>query len=184
MRRAILFIDGQYLTHIERHYEMRIPYSELACEIARTRGVHVEQTYYYTAPPFQGTPPAVDEKQRKAGYDRFLRALTKQGIAVREGRCQKIGGTYAQKGVDTLLTIDLIRMRQNHPDAQTALVLTGDTDFVPAIRAAQDDRIDVVLIYAEDRSRHSKIRLANALLAICPNRVRITPELIERVRNR
>lgn len=176
---AILFIDGQYLTHIERYFDIKVEYPLLAQMIAKTRGVLLEQVYYYTAPPFMSSQPTHDERSRKAGYDRFISSLRSRGIIVREGRCQRIGTTYTQKGVDTLLTIDLIRIQQKHVNARTALVLTADTDFVPAIHAATIDGIDVVLVYARERARTSRLNLSNALLAACPNRIRITRTMLE-----
>lgn len=179
MRSAVLFIDGQYLTHIERHYEVDVDYERLSKRIARALRVRAEAIRYYTAPPFHGNPPTESEQKRKAGYDRFVHALRKQNIIVREGRCQRIGTTYTQKGVDTLFTIDLIQMNHTHPNADTAVLLTADTDFVPAIEAAADKGINVVLVSCESRSRRSRLRVSNELLKACPQRLFLKRTMFE-----
>ena len=46
---------------------------------------------------------------RRRNYDKFINILKRyQDIVVREGRCQKVDGGFTEKGVDTLLTMDLM----------------------------------------------------------------------------
>lgn len=51
-----------------------------------------------------------------------------------------------QKGVDTLLVLDLVRLAQNGA-CRTALLFTGDRDMAEAVRTAQDSGCRVVLVY-------------------------------------
>ncbi|HUB73990.1 MAG TPA: NYN domain-containing protein [Solirubrobacteraceae bacterium] len=50
----------------------------------------------------------------------------------------------AQKGVDTLITLDLVRLAQSHA-YQTAILLAGDRDLAEPVRVAQDAGCRVLL---------------------------------------
>jgi uncharacterized LabA/DUF88 family protein len=50
----------------------------------------------------------------------------------------------AQKGVDVLLALDLVRLAQHHA-YDTAILIAGDRDFAEAIRSAQNEGRRVVL---------------------------------------
>ncbi|MFH1801401.1 MAG: NYN domain-containing protein [archaeon] len=96
-------------------------------------------------------------------------------IIVREGRCQKIDKIYQQKGVDTLLTIDLSRIPKKE-GIFDIIVLTSDTDFVPIINDLFEDGINVILAYFTDRKRKSGLSLSNYLWKACKNKIKIKKE--------
>jgi uncharacterized LabA/DUF88 family protein len=50
----------------------------------------------------------------------------------------------SQKGVDTLITLDLVRLAQSHA-YQTAILLAGDRDLAEPVRVAQDSGCRVLL---------------------------------------
>ena len=50
--------------------------------------------------------------------------------------------------MDILLAIDLVRLSLRRAIAQAVLV-TGDSDFVPAIQIAKDEGVQVILAHAE-----------------------------------
>lgn len=110
-----------------------------------------------------------------AGYLSFISKLKEVGIIVREGRCQKIDNTYQQKGVDTLLTIDLSRIPKRE-GILDVIVLTSDTDFVPIIKDLSEDGINVILAYFTDRKRRSGLSLSNHLWKVCKNKIKIKKE--------
>lgn len=115
--RVACFVDGNYLNHVIRDVAggATIAYDRLAEELARP--YELLRTYYYDAPPYQGSPPTPDERKRFAAREQFfamLRRLPK--YEVRQGRCQRIadrsepsGYRYVQKRVDVLLSVDLVR---------------------------------------------------------------------------
>ncbi|MFA4952786.1 MAG: NYN domain-containing protein, partial [Candidatus Pacearchaeota archaeon] len=96
-------------------------------------------------------------------------------VIVKEGRCQKIGNTYQQKGVDTLLTMDLSRIPKKE-DIENVIVLTSDTDFVPIIKDLKEDGINVILAYFTDRKRKSGFSLSNHLWKACKDKILIKRE--------
>ena len=92
----------------------------------------------------------------------------------RQGKLQKIGTEYKQKRVDIWMAVDLVRMSSNK-QIEKAILVTGDSDLVPAIEAARDEGVVVVLFYSPN-SRHDE------LLQACDERYEITRNLIEKTR--
>ena len=101
----------------------------------------------------------------------------KPKINVREGRCQKDHeGRYHQKGVDTLLTMDVLKTAQNK-EVETIILITSDTDFVPIINEViEDHKIRVILAYFTDRKRKSGLSLSNHLWNACKEKIIIKKE--------
>ena len=146
-----------------------------ARNLAKSRGWVCKKIYFYTAPPYQDSTPTKQENRRKASYDKFVSKLKEVGIIVREGRGQKIDNTYQQKGVDTLLTIDLSRIPKRE-GIFDVIVLTSDTDFVPIINDLSEDGIKVILAYFTDRKRKSGLSLSNHLRKVCKDKIKIKKE--------
>lgn len=86
---------------------------------------HVEGTY---APPWVAPP---------------LRRRICDHVGQRPDR----GGRYEQKGVDTLLVLDLLDLATSHDaGAHVSFLITGDGDFTPAVRRALGRGNHVVLV--------------------------------------
>jgi uncharacterized LabA/DUF88 family protein len=75
----------------------------------------------------------------------------------REGKLQKTRegdrDVFSQKRIDVKLSVDLVR----HAAAghiQHALVVAGDSDFIPAIMAAKEEGVTITLCCGKDRSTH------------------------------
>lgn len=146
-----------------------------AKNLAKSKNLECKKIYFYTAPPYQDSNPTKEENQRKAKYDKFVARLKEVGITVREGRCQKIDDTFQQKGVDTLLTIDLSRIPKKEGISEV-IALTSDTDFVPIINDLFEDGINVILAYFTDRKRKSGLSLSNHLWKACKDKIKIKKE--------
>ena len=179
MKSTIIFIDGGYLSFISRYFGRGKPFKYkievFANNLAKTKGFKFKKIYFYTAPPYQSPKPTFEKKKRKANYDKFILRLKEAKIIVREGRCQKIDNTFQQKGVDTLMTMDLSRIPKKEGINQV-IVLTSDTDFVPIIKDLSEDGIDVILAYFTDRKRKSGFSLSNHLWKACKNKILIKKE--------
>ncbi len=179
MKPTIVFIDAGYLSFISKFFgkgnPLRYRMEIFAKNLARSKNLECKKIYFYTAPPYQDSTPTKEENKRKANYDKFIRKLRELGIIVREGRCQKIDNTYQQKGVDTLLTIDLSRIPKKEGISEV-IVLTSDTDFVPIINDLSEDGINVILAYFTDRKRKSGLSLSNHLWRACKNKIKIRRE--------
>jgi uncharacterized LabA/DUF88 family protein len=180
VKETYVFIDGAYLSLISKHFGkgkyLNFDIHEFATGMAKSEGLWLKGTFYYTAPPFQGSHPSKDEIQRKSRYDRFVSNLRKiQNFVIREGRCQRVDGEYHQKGVDTLFTMDLFDVSRDR-SIETFLLVTCDTDFVPILNKLRELGIKIVLFYFSDFERKSRFSMSNHILTACDKKVLLTPE--------
>jgi uncharacterized LabA/DUF88 family protein len=72
------------------------------------------------------------------------------------------------------MAVDLVRMSSSR-QIEKAVMVTGDSDLVPANDAARDEGVVVVLYYSPN-ARHDE------LLQACDERYEITRNLIEKVK--
>jgi uncharacterized LabA/DUF88 family protein len=179
MKSTIVFIDAGYLSFISKFFGQGKPLKYkieiFAKNLAKVKGFECKKIYFYTAPPYQSSKPTPEENKRTANYDKFVSKLKRVGIIIREGRCQKIDNIYQQKGVDTLLTIDLSRIPKKE-NIKEVIVLTSDTDFVPIINDLSEDGINVILAYFTDKKRKSGLSLSNHLWKACKDKIKIRKE--------
>jgi len=183
MDNTVIFIDGGYLSFISKHLgegkPLKFKIEKFAENLAKMNGLSCKEIYYYTAPPYQSASPTESENKRKRNYDKFIQKIGKLNpkIHTREGRCQKDDkGCFHQKGVDTLLTMDLLKVSQKG-DIKTIILLTADTDFVPIIKDIQKDYgMKVILAYFTDRKRKSAFSLSNHLWDNCDKKILLKKE--------
>ena len=181
MKQTILFIDAGYLSFISKYFgkdkHLKYKIEKFAVNLAKSKNLECKKIYFYTAPPYQSSKPTNEENKRKANYDKFINKLRHSNpeIIIREGRCQKIGNTYNQKGVDTLITIDLSRIPKKE-NIEKVILLSSDTDFVPLINDLKEDGIEVILAYFTDKRRKSAFSLSNHLWKACKNKILIKKE--------
>lgn len=146
--RAVVLIDNGYLSAILRDEfaETRVDYLRLS-EIVCT-GYHRLRTYVYDCLPYQSNPPTTEQKELYAGKIRFFNALRKlPSFEVRFGKQRPRPGGFVQKGVDVLLTVDLVRL-SSKGQIQKAFLIAGDGDYVPAVKTAKDEGISVKLYHS------------------------------------
>lgn len=155
--RAAVFIDGAYLNKILQnfHASARIAYDRLAVEL--TAGHDLLRTYYYDSPPYQSNPPTPDESRRLAGRQQFFNALRQLSrFEVREGRCARYWNrdlnqwAFEQKRVDVLLAVDMVRLSSKQ-QIQRAVLIAGDSDFLPAVTVAKDEGVQILVVHSPDR---------------------------------
>lgn len=185
MDKTIILIDGAYLSYISKYFgrgkPLKYKIEKFSNNICKGLNLSCEEIYYYTAPPYKSPAPTESERQRQRNYDKFIQKLkeVKPKINVREGRCQKIDNSFQQKGVDTLLTMDLLKVSQKK-EIKNLIILTSDTDFVPIIKEIRKDfEIKVILVYFTDRKRKSAFSLSNHLLNVCDDGILIKKEHFE-----
>ena len=180
MEDCIIFLDGAYLSLVSKSLgkgkPLKFNIKKFAENLAGKENLSCRKIFYYNCPPFQGTPPTQDQGHRKAGYDKFISKLKISGINVREGRCQMINNEFSQKGVDVLLSIDLVREAK---DFKNFILVACDTDFVPAIIDIRTkDKVKVILYYF--RSKDSKFSMSDHILSVCDKNVRLTQEYFDK----
>ena len=175
MPRCAIIIDGGYLDKVMAndfagaHLDMGKLGDELGAGMERLR------TYYYHCMPFQSTPPTEEERRRYSSMESYILRLKKlPRFQFRQGKLQRIGNEFRQKRVDIWMAVDLVRMA-SQKQIDKAIVMTGDSDLVPAIEAARDCGVVVELYYSAN-SRHDE------LLQACDERYEITRNLVEKTK--
>ena len=115
---TIVFLDDKYASLIAWHLlgdvKVKKKIENLSVNLAKSRGLWCDEIRFYTAKPYTSEPPTLDEIKRREKHEAFVDSLekTRPRTYVLQGRCQKIGNEYHQKGVDTLLTKDLLLCSQ------------------------------------------------------------------------
>jgi len=179
--RCAIFIDGAYVEKILKNEfdEIRIDFEKLSQEMAK--GVPVLRTYYYNCMPFQDDPPTAYQREMYAKRDSFIARLQKLNrYEVKLGKLVKRGCEnchyirFEQKRLDVLMAVDLVRLSAARQIDQ-AILVTGDSDFVPAVTVAKMDGVLVQLYYSNKAK-------SDELYDACDERFEITRELIEKVK--
>ncbi len=174
--RAAVFIDGGYLAVLlrEEFGEPRIAFDKLS-DILMAPEYERLRTYFYYCMPYQSNPPTTEEKERYRKSQGWIGSLQRlPRFEVRLGKLAKRGSSFEQKRVDVLLSVDLVRMSWDH-QIQRAILVSGDSDFVPAVQAAKEAGV-LVHLYYSDRSYHYELYDA------CDERTLITKDLIDQCR--
>lgn len=150
MGRCAIFIDGGYLSKVlAKEFDTRkIDINEFSKTLAN--GYDLLRTYYYTCVPYQSNPPTEDEKERISNAQKFHYTLSRfPSFQLRLGKLEKgydkNGSPYFyQKRVDVLLSIDLVSLSiKNFID--TAIIVAGDSDFIPAVDLVKNNGVRVIL---------------------------------------
>lgn len=179
MKSTILLVDAGYLSHISKHFgkgkPLKYKLEKFAVNLCKDLNLNCKEIYFYVAPPFQSPKPTEEENKRKANYDKFISKLknVKPKVNVREGRLQKINDTFTQKGVDTLMTMDLLKISQKKK-VESVIITTADTDFVPIIEdVRKESGLKIILAYFTDRKRKSAFSLSNHLWGVADKKILI-----------
>ncbi len=179
--RCAIFIDGAYMEKVLKNEfdEIRIDFEKLSSELAK--GVPILRTYYYNCMPFQDDPPTEHQKEMHAKRDSFIARLQKLNrYEVKLGKlvkrpcdnCHYI--RFEQKRLDVLMAVDLVRLSASRQIDQ-AILVTGDSDFVPAVNVAKMDGV-LVQLYYSNRSK------SDELYDACDERFEIKRKLIQKVK--
>ncbi|NLJ50121.1 MAG: NYN domain-containing protein [Candidatus Atribacteria bacterium] len=154
MERTAVFIDGGYLRNIilKLNKNLQIDYGKLAEWMSKDS--YLLRTYYYDCLPYQSNPPTPDERKRMSRMQSFLKKIEQlQDFTIRHGTIVKRGNGYEQKGVDVQLSIDLTLLSSKSKITQ-ACILTGDSDFVPAICVAKNEGVKIILFHGPKETYH------------------------------
>lgn len=184
--RAVVLIDNGYLSAVLRDEfdSARIDYLKLSSLICNN--YHRLRTYIYDCMPYQSNPPTEEQKTLFAGKQKFFNALLKlPSFEVRFGKQRPRAGTYIQKGVDVLLTVDLVRL-SSKAQIQKAFLIAGDGDYVPTVKAAKDEGVSITLYHSiafqTTVDGHKMPKYSNELWGTCDDRLPIDAQLIDQCR--
>lgn len=186
MARLAIHIDGGYISNVGRKASVWIDYGRLSDKVAATvRGTTEEpldliRTYYYDCLPYQSSVPTLEEEERlkkKTSFFSGLRSLP--NFALREGRLNLQGvdqaglPVFQQKRVDLMMGLDIARLAAKGHVTHIAL-LSGDSDLIPAVEAAQQEAVVVWLV-------HDARGTANDLRLLADNRILLDREFLKTV---
>jgi len=172
MFRTAVFIDNGYISKILKNHfgEPSLDYEKFSNNLCKENEDRL-RTYVYMCMPYQSNPPTSKESQMYADADRFKSALEKlPRFEIKLGKLQKIGNIFKQKMVDILLSVDLVQLCLSR-QIQTAILVAGDRDYVPAVKAAKDAGTLIRLFYKEPI--HDQLRKE------CDEPIEITENLIQ-----
>ncbi len=139
MKTIAVFIDGANMFFAQRAAGWHIDYSKVLGYFSR--GLHLHGAYYYTA-----TPP-VGQTERVLKYRQFRKALINKGFTIKDKEVKVIqnrDGSVKLKGnLDIELVMDMIANRENY---DIALLMGGDTDFVPVVNFLRSEGKKVICV--------------------------------------
>ena len=163
--RSAVFIDGGYVQSQFKYNKIQPDYEELAdyfLEPSRQRvALDLLRCYYYYCAPYMSPEPTESELKRMEAHNEFVDEIENlDRWSMRLGKLEKRWDGkkeyFEQKRVDVLLSVDLVR----HAAAghlQHAVLVAGDSDFVPAVEAAKEHGVTVSLWCGKFRTVHKDL---------------------------
>ncbi len=154
-----IFIDGAYLTRILKSFgSPKVRYEAILDWIVPREKLF--RTYYYDCLPYQSPKPTEEERDLVSGKQRFFNRLSsiprfkvKLGRLVYRGTDDAGYPIFAQKGVDLLMGLEIANLASRER-VQCMTLLTGDSDFIPAVELIQSQAIIAKLIHGPTGTYH------------------------------
>ncbi len=155
--KCAIFIDRGYLGEIVKNQfngEI-VDYLKLSNEISSGLNLERLRTYVYTCMPIIRNGNSLDI-ERKAKVQKFITKLKRlPRFEVKLGKLQVIGNQFKQKMIDVLMSLDIATMAYEN-QIQQAVIIAGDSDFIPAIKKAKDYGI-IIHLYYHPSSAHNDL---------------------------
>lgn len=188
MARLAIFIDGGYLVNLaEHHFSIWVDHEKLSNEIrdiiagSTREPLDLLRTYFYDSLPYQSNPPSAEEALRFSRKRSFFSALQRlPNYTVRQGRLMYKGDDaqgrpiFQQKRVDLMLGLDIASLAAKQQITHAA-VLSGDSDLLPAVEAAQQEGVVVWLVHGPPST------YARELWELADNRLSIDRGFMQRI---
>jgi uncharacterized LabA/DUF88 family protein len=149
-KNVAVFVDVANLYYSARGQEVDVDY--VALLKAATKGRDLIRAYAYS-----GLDPE-NENQRK-----FIDFLNKNGYKVVHKDIRKFGDGRVKANLDIELVVDLFRLADR---MDIAVIVSGDGDFAPAIRALQDQGIRCDVISFRPNTSSDLIAVADEFIDI------------------
>ena len=185
---VLMFVDDGFFGLVKKNFQREEGkskrYLQTFRNICKNENLNLKHLFVYSAPPYQGSKPTKKEDFLMSKYQNMMKMLrNKKWITVREGRCQrlKIDGefVYKQKGVDILISIDLMEIKDRYPNINKIILIACDSDFVPVIKNIQEKGIKVLLYTYFDGKRNSPFSRYNELLNVVSKWIKLRKEYFE-----
>jgi uncharacterized LabA/DUF88 family protein len=173
--KAAVFIDGGYAKVRKQlgFSQKDVDYAVFSDKLCRS--CERFRTYYYDCMPYKDAMPSSDDENRYKQKQRFIESLRYlDRFEIRLGHLLKVNATdFKQKGVDIQLSIDLTRLCWQDK-VEMVILVTADTDFIPAIQEAKNAGVTAVLAYCPNMNKP----ISKALYQICDERLEITANFL------
>lgn len=188
--RIAIFIDGGYLDKVLQleFNRAQINYPKLSGWMSQ--GIDILRTYYYNCLPYKNNPPTIDQSRQFSNAQSFFNRLNSfPKYEVREGKLEFRGidrdtgkPIFQQKRVDIMLGVDMAMAATKHKVTHIGL-LTGDSDFLPAVMAAKEEFVIVRLFHSNfyDATRRIDLRPHRELWGQVDERYVITQDVISSI---
>ena len=148
-----IFIDGGYL---EKCADPGVDYAAL---VKRLRGDNrLLQAYYYNGYPYdpqrlsKATPQNIAFFENKMRFFRKLESLPK--FTCRYGYTVYREGIFMQKGVDTLIVVDMLTLAARK-SVDSIMLLAGDRDLMPGVKAVREFGV-IVDLFTFDKKTYAE----------------------------
>lgn len=167
--RAAIFIDaGYFINRLKDEHVTadELDYSRLAEHLLaplRRDDLPVDllRCYFYDCPPWMPDAPSPEDIRRMELHRTFIDKIEQTNRwQVRLGKlARRWEGNqeyFEQKRVDVMLSVDLVR----HAAAghiQHAILVAGDSDFIPAVAAAKESGVTVSLWGGAQKTVHREL---------------------------
>ena len=188
--RTAIFIDGAYFDKLlELEFNRsRIDFGKFVQSVGGDDNVF--RTYYYHCPPYVSQVPTEEETRRAEAKDRFFSALSslprfqvRLGKLVYRGQDERGKPIFIQKLVDIMLGVDLVTLAATRQITR-AILVAGDSDFVPAVDAAKMHGVLISLWHGPTKNgmqlSHSTVHLE--LCDACDERFEMDSEFVKSIR--
>lgn len=131
-RDAIIFIDGSNWYHNCKNMIKpgKIDFKKLSKFICDYFNLNLKEIRYYNA-----IPDIADGEETYYKHIKFLENLKKQEINVQTRKLKKIAKRkiVIEKGIDVLISADMIKKSFVDKDCDVCILISGDSDFIPVM---------------------------------------------------
>jgi uncharacterized LabA/DUF88 family protein len=178
LEKAAVLIDNQYLLKIKTSLgldeeDFRIGYKNLSDYLSNLIPSIRFRTYVYDAIRPMRELKTEKEIESYNKQESFLNSLEDEpNFEVRLGLIQKNDhDVYRQKQVDVWMAVDIVRLSLKRI-VDHLIIITGDSDFIPAVKVAKEEGIKVHLWHAERKDTSKDLR------RLCDTKGDLTKELL------
>ena len=172
MEDTLIFVDDGFFKLVKRSFEEKSKrkkrFLQTFRNICKKESLNLKRLFVYSAPPYQSENLSDKENKLKRDYDKIKKMLESNGKY-----------KFAQKGVDILLVMDLMRFEKAFPNIKKIILIACDSDFVPAINQLKKDNIEVILYTYFERKRNSQFSRYNELLETSSRWVKLNESYFE-----
>lgn len=144
-----VFIDGGYLrVLLKRYNNFPLDYLKFSDKISRVINAERLRTYYYDCLPIlkKGNEKSKSDYQNKKKF--IIKLMQLPRFEIKLGELQLIGNVYKQKKTEVIMSLDIAKKcfeKQIH----YAVLIAGDSDFVPSIEEAKNYGA-IVYLFADE----------------------------------